>query len=139
MPPPTPREWPWVDARPCGFLELSFDAPLNKDDRVDWLKVRDWLTKEFGARFTAAEEYPTFEWHARFFLVVPGGEAEILLAWSDFPDELVLRSTSRSGDAILFGVAERLRELRPELGTLKAMSGSEWRDWMVSLGADDYR
>ncbi len=129
--------WPQVSPHPTtGHLEVSFDAPLNKEQRVDWLRARDWLVASFDISFTSAREYPTFEWHATF--TTRDGAVIAQLAWSDFPDELLVRSDSEAGDRFIEAIAQRLRTERPDLGELSTMSGKEWRRWMVSLGSQDY-
>lgn len=118
---------------------MSFDAPLNKEHRVDWLKVRDWLSTATRAAFTSAYEYPTFEWHAQ--MTIPGGTSsvELQLWWRDFPDELTLTSVTPEGDAVVEQIAANLRTTPPNLGELRAMDRGAWCDWMVLLGSPDYR
>ena len=117
-----------------GCLSLSFDAPLDHPDRVDWLRVRNWLAEEFGAVFTKAYEYPTFEW----FASLTAAGTDVRLWWSDFPDELSLEAQSIEGNALVLRVRNALQQRRPALGKLRSMDARAWRAWMVSLGSPSY-
>lgn len=131
--------WPWLHRHPQGTLHLSFDAPLTGDDRVDWLRVRDWLAAAYWCEFANAMEAPTLEWLVHVDARFAGSTVQVVLGWNDFPDELELVSSSPAGDSFLEHVAERLRRETPDLGCLSRMDRDQWADWMVSLGAHDYR
>ncbi|MCW5768800.1 MAG: hypothetical protein KIT19_08950 [Phycisphaeraceae bacterium] len=133
------RSWPRVDPCHDGRLELSFDAPLNKRDRVNWLLVRDWLVSEWHATFRTAKDFPTFEWLVELDVRDGTRSVPLLLLWADFPDELLLRSQTPEGNDAVRRIADRLSQSRPDLGTLAHMDRAAWTEWVVALGSHDFR
>jgi hypothetical protein len=137
-PPPNPEErsaWPMVNRLPNGWLELSFDAPLTTPARADWLKVRDWLAREFGATFHKSLGDPiTMFWIVDFTAMVNGATAEASVYASDFPDDLCIRVRDQRSEPLIAEVANRLLEQHPDFGDLSSMDAKAFLHWFRSLG-----
>lgn len=122
-----------------GWLELSFDAPMTTDHRVDWLKVRDWLAAECNATYKDAVLDPvTGFWTVGIETTVGDRVASGSLYCSDFPDDLCLLVRDSASEELIVRVAERLRQSRPDLGDLNAMDIKAWSQWLGSIRASGF-
>lgn len=134
--PSTEIVWPVVRRLSNGRLMIEFDT---HSAHVSWLKVRDWLSDAWGARFRSAHEYPTFDWIATLEVTRDAMPIRMELRWSDYPDELTLNSVEPDGDVLILEIAAALSKEAPDLGRLKTMRRRRWRRWMISLGSTSSR
>jgi len=117
------------------LAQVVLDAPLNKDERVDWTKARDWLIAEYGAAFSKAWMCPVSGvWTADFTCRTSAGDASAQLYADDFPDDLNVRVKDPSSEHLIHDVAARLLATRPDLGDMKSMDVRTFGVWMKSLG-----
>lgn len=136
-PPVRTDPWPWIDRLPNGWLELSFDAPLDRDDRVDWLKVRDWLITEYNAEFSRRLVDPiTSSWLVEFDAHGRGKKVSGMLYCQDFPDDLILRVVDRESEELIHDAAARLQSTKPDLGSLANMNKEAFWEWIGPLKFD---
>lgn len=131
LPPLRTDPWPWVDRLSNGWLDLSFDAPMLTDHRVDWLKARDWLAAEYAAVFAPVLLDPiTGSWFVNFKAVCRSESVAATLYREDFPDDLCLAAKHTESEILIHDVAERLRATKPDLGSLETMDKAAFRAWV---------